>query len=230
MSTFDKQKFGRRLKKMRIKAGYERQIDLAHKLGTVVQTISNYENGIRLPDAEMLSRIVEVLPCNADYLLGYEDKPTYEDTFIADEFMLSQTAIDALRGCVNAAKEVNLNRCIQSILLSYFITSEQFIHLSLLHEDCANYVLTNALLKHDEKNDYLDSTDRAMLRLFGEKISGINGIDKSNLYMCAAKQKAMGLYGEFFDVAIKRATDLITSNEGIAVAKIKKNRNSPSKN
>lgn len=97
MSTFDKLKFGQRLKEMRIKAGYARQIDLAEKLGTVVQTISNYESGNRLPDAEMLSRIVEVLPCNADYLLGFEDKPTYSETYITDEFGLFAKSIDALK-------------------------------------------------------------------------------------------------------------------------------------
>lgn len=97
MSTFDKQKFGQRLKKMRLKAGYERQIDFAHKLGTVVQTVSNYENSIRLPDAEMLSRIVDVLPCNADYLLGYEDKPTYPETYIAEQTGLSDVSIEYLR-------------------------------------------------------------------------------------------------------------------------------------
>lgn len=97
MSTFDKQKFGQRLKEMRLKAGYERQIDLAKKLGTVVQTISNYESGSRLPDAEMLARIVEVLPCNADYLLGFEDKPTYAEAFIAEQTGLSDMAIEHLR-------------------------------------------------------------------------------------------------------------------------------------
>lgn len=229
MSTFDKQKFGQRLKEMRLKAGYERQIDFANKIGTVVQTISNYENGIRLPDAEMLSRIVEVLPCNADYLLGFEDKPTYSDAYIAEEFMLPQIAIDALHLCVNTARESKLNRCIQITLLSYFITSEQFIHLSMLHEDCTSFVLTNALLKYDEKRNYLDVTDRAMIRLFGEKISGISGIDRSDLYLCAAKQKAMELYGEFFDIAIKRATDLFTSDEDTVVAEVRKIRGNPSK-
>lgn len=230
MSTFDKQKFGQRLKEMRLKAGYERQLDLARKLGTVVQTISNYENGIRLPDAEMLSRIVDVLPCNADYLLGYEDKPTYSDAYIAEEFMLPQIAIDALRICVNTARESELSRCIQTTLLSYFVTSEQFLRLSLLHEDCANFVLTNALLKYDEQRNYLDDTDRAMIRLFGEKISGISSIDRSDLYLCAAKQKAMELYGEFFEIAVKRATDLVTGDEDAVVAEVKEFRGYPSKN
>ncbi len=212
MSTFDKQKFGQRLKEMRLKAGYERQIDLAKKLGTVVQTISNYESGSRLPDAEMLARIVEMLPCNADYLLGFEDRPTYSDAYLAEEFMLPQIAIDLLRICVSATKKAELSRCIQTTLLSHFITSEQFLRLSLLHEDCINFILSNELHKYDEKRNFLDDTDRAMLKLSGEKISGISGIDRSNLYLRAAKQKAMELYGEFFVMSTKHATEWVESD------------------
>jgi len=96
MSTFDKQVFGKRLQEMRIKAGYARQLDLAAKIGTVVTTISNYESGKRLPDAEMLARIVEALPCNADYLLGFEDKPTYSEAFISKNTGLTNESIARL--------------------------------------------------------------------------------------------------------------------------------------
>jgi len=229
MSTFDKQKFGRRLKEMRLKAGYERQIDLAKKLGTVVQTISNYESGCRLPDAEMLARIVEVLPCNADYLLGFEERPTYSDAYIAEEFMLPQIAIDALRVCVNATRKAKLSRCIQTILLSHFVTSEQFLRLSLLHEDCINFILSNELLKYDESRNYLDDTDRAMLKLSSERISGFSGIDRSNLYLFAAKQKAMELYGEFFDISTKHVPEWVENDEDTAV-EVRKTGDNPSKN
>jgi len=229
VSTFDKQKFGQRLKEMRLKAGYERQIDLATKLGTVVQTISNYESGKRLPDAEMLSRIVDILPCNADYLLGFEDRPTYSDTYISEETLLSQKAIDALRLFVNATKKEKLGRCIQTALLSHFITSEQFLHLALLHDDCIEFVLTNELLKYDEKNDYLDDADRAMLKLFNKEISGISGIDRSNLYVFAAKQKAMELYGEFFDTAMKHVTSWLGTDDDIVIDEIENSGNRSSK-
>lgn len=202
MSTFDKQKFGRRLKEMRLKAGYERQIDLAKKLGTVVQTISNYESGSRLPDAEMLARIVEVLPCNADYLLGFEDRPTYSEAFISEQTGLSQEAIEVLFDGVHAAKESKSDNSLESSLVSQFITSEQFSKLVGLHEECAGFVLTNELLKYYKRADCLDDIDRAMLDLFDGEIKGIGGKERFDLYIFAAKHQAMELYGEFFKTAI----------------------------
>ncbi|MPM19928.1 hypothetical protein SDC9_66355 [bioreactor metagenome] len=202
MSTFDKQKFGRRLKEMRLKAGYERQIDLAKKLGTVVQTISNYESGSRLPDAEMLARIVEVLPCNADYLLGFEDKPTYAISFILEQTGLSQKAIEVLFEGIRSAKERKGDKSLESSLVSQFITSDQFSKLVELHEECAGFVLTNEILKYDGSDDDLDDVDRAILRLFEGEMKGIGGKERFDLYIFAAKHQAMELYGEFFKTAI----------------------------
>lgn len=204
MSTFNKQKFGQRFKEMRLKAGYERQIDLARKLGTVVQTISNYENGIRLPDAEMLSRIVDVLPCNADYLLGYEDKPTYSDAYIAEQTMLSQEAIDILRESALKANEEKHEKSLRSALVSQFITCTQFQKLVELHDACAGFVLVNEFLKYRGQDNYLDNIDRAMLDLFDGEIKGIGSKERFDLYILAAKHQAMELYGEFFKTAIEK--------------------------
>jgi len=202
MSTFDKQVFGKRLQEMRIKAGYTRQIELAAKIGTVVTTISNYESGKRLPDAEMLSRIVEVLPCNADYLLGFEDKPTYSETFISEQTWLTQEAIDILCSRVQTAKEEKSNKSLESALVSQFVTSEQFQNLIKLHDECSGFVLMHELLKHCGKADCLDDIDRAMLDLFEGEVKGIGGKERFDLYIFAAKHQAMELYGEFFNSAI----------------------------
>ena len=214
MSTFDKQKFGQRLKEMRLKAGYERQIDLAKKLGTVVQTISNYESGSRLPDAEMLARIVEVLPCNADYLLGFEDRPTYSETFISEQTGLSQEAIEILYASVHTKDGAKDNKCMKSTLASQFIASKQFPRLAELHDECVELVLKNELLKYYKRNDYLDEVDLAMVRLFEDKTESIGGKERFELYAFAAKHQAMELYGEFFKVSVFELDVWIESSNG----------------
>ncbi|MBK1812071.1 helix-turn-helix domain-containing protein [Clostridium sp. YIM B02505] len=50
------------------------QKQLAELLGVAQTTIANYENGIRVPDAEMLQKISNVFEVSIDYLLGREEK------------------------------------------------------------------------------------------------------------------------------------------------------------
>lgn len=58
-----------RLKEERLKLGLN-QIELADKLGTTNRTISNYENGFREPNIEMLNKLANIFNCSADYLIG----------------------------------------------------------------------------------------------------------------------------------------------------------------
>jgi methanogenic corrinoid protein MtbC1 len=50
------------------------QKQLSELLGVAQTTIANYENGIRVPDAEMLQKLAEVFKVSLDYLLGRGDK------------------------------------------------------------------------------------------------------------------------------------------------------------
>ena len=69
-----KTKFNEYLTKLRKSRGYT-QAQLAEKLGISRSTYTNYENGNRTPDFEVLERISEVLACSLDELFGR--KPTY---------------------------------------------------------------------------------------------------------------------------------------------------------
>lgn len=48
------------------------QGQLAERVGIAKPTLSNYENGNRLPDVKIISRLIEVLNIDSDYLLGVE--------------------------------------------------------------------------------------------------------------------------------------------------------------
>ena len=69
-----KTKFNEYLTKLRKSRVYT-QAQMAEKLGISRSTYTNYENGNRTPDFEVLGRISEVLACSLDELFGR--KPTY---------------------------------------------------------------------------------------------------------------------------------------------------------
>lgn len=61
--------FGENLKAMRKKKGYTQE-ELAIKLNVVRQTISKWEKGLSVPDAEILCKIAEILDTKVSVLLG----------------------------------------------------------------------------------------------------------------------------------------------------------------
>lgn len=56
------------IKKLRIEQGYS-QLDLAMKLGVAQNTVSNWENEIRIPRPKHLKAIAKVLNCTIDEIL-----------------------------------------------------------------------------------------------------------------------------------------------------------------
>lgn len=61
--------FGENLKAMRKAKGYTQQ-ELAMKLNVVRQTVSKWEKGLSVPDAEILVEIADVLDTDVSVLLG----------------------------------------------------------------------------------------------------------------------------------------------------------------
>ena len=64
-----KQYFPDTLKKLRMEKGLSQQA-LADKMYVTRSTVARWENGYRLPDAVMLSRLAEVLGADANVLLS----------------------------------------------------------------------------------------------------------------------------------------------------------------
>ncbi len=61
--------FSENLKALRKARGYTQE-ELAIKLHVVRQTVSKWEKGLSVPDAEMLSRMAEILEVSVSELLG----------------------------------------------------------------------------------------------------------------------------------------------------------------
>ena len=62
-----------RLKELRIKKNIKQQ-DLAKALNVTKQSVSNWENGKRLPNIEILIQLADFYNCSLDYLVGRELK------------------------------------------------------------------------------------------------------------------------------------------------------------
>ena len=61
--------FGENLKAMRKAKGYTQE-EMAIKINVVRQTVSKWEKGLSVPDADVLSQIAEVLDTKVSVLLG----------------------------------------------------------------------------------------------------------------------------------------------------------------
>jgi len=71
--------FADRLRELRSISGISRK-ELAQGIGIAESTIANYENNLRLPDYEVLTRIADFFDVTTDYLLGRTDDPKGQAT------------------------------------------------------------------------------------------------------------------------------------------------------
>lgn len=92
-----------RIKALRTEQGMK-QDELAARLSVSRQTISNYENGTRQLDPDMISRLCKLFGVTSDYLLGLSSQRTAQisdaDAALVDAYHAApdsiRTAIDAL--------------------------------------------------------------------------------------------------------------------------------------
>lgn len=61
------------------------QEELAIRLNVVRQTVSKWEKGLSVPDADMLQRISEVLEISVSQLLGKEEEPEKDKNDVAEQ-------------------------------------------------------------------------------------------------------------------------------------------------
>lgn len=71
------------IKLFRKKKGISQE-DLANKLNVVRQTVSKWETGLSVPDAEMLIRLAEVLDTSVNALLGETNEPVNESVSVEE--------------------------------------------------------------------------------------------------------------------------------------------------
>ncbi len=107
--------FGENLKAMRKAKGYTQQ-ELAMKLNVVRQTVSKWEKGLSVPDAEILVEIADVLDTDISVLLGKE----VSDEESRDEVALQLAKISEQLAIKNR-KSKRIWKTVGIILLVIFI-------------------------------------------------------------------------------------------------------------
>ena len=86
--------FCENLKTMRKAKGYTQE-ELAIKLNVVRQTVSKWEKGLSVPDAHILSKIVDILDTKVSILLGSTISDEIDENAVAEQLakMSEQLAI-----------------------------------------------------------------------------------------------------------------------------------------
>ena len=93
-----------RLKQLRIKKNIKQQ-DLAKALNVTKQSVSNWENGKRLPNIEILILLADFYNCYLDYLVGRElkeDNLKTINTLVSD---LGPSSYDEVISILNILKK-----------------------------------------------------------------------------------------------------------------------------
>ena len=204
MTIFSKNEFGNRLRKRRLAAGFLRQQDLADAIGVTTASISYYESGTRMPDAESLAKITQVLDCTADYLTQREDAPTHTLADIVEATGLSHEAIAKL---VSAEKDPPLSIVKDDNFIAHFISelicSEEFREMLPLF-------LVGNKLDHEiweiqciDAQKSISESDHILLDFFHYDDKKPLAVFKDELLQIAAKHQAMDALGKFFDRFVK---------------------------
>lgn len=72
------------------------QEEAAKAVGVTRSTIGLYESGENVPDIKAIVKIAEYYETTVNYLLGIDERPKYEDDFIAKKTGLTEEAIKSL--------------------------------------------------------------------------------------------------------------------------------------
>ena len=76
--------FSDNIKNLRKNKGFTQE-ELANKLNVVRQTVSQWEKGYSVPDAEMLKKIAEILETDVSQLLGSSIEETSNTDLVAEQ-------------------------------------------------------------------------------------------------------------------------------------------------
>lgn len=105
-------------KKARKRKGLS-QAEVAEKMGVILKTVMNWEQGISNPDLETSMKLSELFDCDLDYLTGRIDEPTHDIKSLCELSGLTPAAAEIIQ-----KRNLPGNMTIQS--LSALIESEQF--------------------------------------------------------------------------------------------------------
>ena len=84
--------FRTRLKNLRLKY-YCNQSQLAKRAGVSTSLICSYEKSERYPSLDVLIKLSDIFCCSTDYLLGLDNRQTFEVSGLTDSQLLVLTNI-----------------------------------------------------------------------------------------------------------------------------------------
>ena len=85
-----------RIVELRKESGYN-QTQVSEKIGCVLKTYQNYEQGHNYPTLEYASKLANLYNVSIDYLLGRSDCRNIEDSYISEKTGLNDNAIQTLK-------------------------------------------------------------------------------------------------------------------------------------
>ncbi|MPM87905.1 hypothetical protein SDC9_135006 [bioreactor metagenome] len=173
----------------------------------------------------MLSRIVDVLPCNADYLLGFEDKPTYSEAYISEQTGLSDQAVsklirfhDELCQLYDENTYLKMKPYMITIarLASEFILSDQFVEILSMAIGSAMFQVEKEIeqlkdnLARSKNEDILtDRAEKTIASIYSITNKATSPGMKYDLMISAAKQQAMEKFGNFFESFVSSQNEAV---------------------
>lgn len=185
---------GETIKTIRKQKGYSQET-LAQELNVVRQTISKWEKGLSVPDADMLNRLSEVLDVSVVTLLGVEEadvKDKQNNNVIADQLAIlnDQFAKElSHRKRIRKIILIAASALILLVLLLYFfvfrfrIDTKRQLDVNYAMSESRIYSLTDMDEAIDTIMDDFDSwgTDCEMLEI---RYAGDDKITAENLAYC----------------------------------------------
>lgn len=117
---------GQRIKELREERGFS-QNDLAKILEIAQSSVGNYEREDRLPDADIILKLVDIFNVSADYLLGLCPYKKPENASIVEKTGLDDDAISSLE----IYKTYGMHRILSLLLVSEAF--ERFVNVIFRH-------------------------------------------------------------------------------------------------
>lgn len=207
--------FPKRLKELR-KAKGDTLAVAAEGMGVTRSTLGLYEKGENVPDVKTIVRIARHYGATVNYLLGEQERPTYELSFIAAETGLSNEAIANI-----SEYQTDYDDGVRyGEILSRFIESNYFFVIfdtvsqavryagtEVFRRNAGNKTDLNEIAKELINNASEVDPDSDFRAFWNGEIVGISRDLRYTLYMSAFKHKVMDLFGEFFDVYTKEGEE-----------------------
>ena len=125
--------FSENLKTIRKAKGYTQE-ELAIKVNVVRQTVSKWEKGLSVPDADVLSHIAEVLEVSVSELLGADIKQEDSNNEVAEQLAKISEQL-----AIKNRRSKKIWRIIGIILLAIIIVNIIWVTVGMISFNSYNY-------------------------------------------------------------------------------------------